>query len=659
MKIALVNMIYSSDNTFELHKTPLGLLTLSTIFKQLGFDVQIIDLNAIHSDTAALESNFYESAVATISEFQPDCIGMTSMSNNFVNTIILAEELKIAFPECMIFMGGPQASFVATETLERFPFIDFICRGESEKILPQLADFFYNKIPLDNIPNITYRKGNKVIENPMLNSCVSGDEMIEIDYSDYLKKYKHLFANTSNSFSIEGGRGCPYSCVYCSTNIYWNKKFRFKSIDRIIDEMINLNRLYNLDRFNMTHDLFTFNNETLKRFCHRVKELGFKWTCSSRIDVLDDETIELMSESGCDLIFFGIETGDQKMQKLINKNLNLLQVDKIITKCKTENIGINLSFIMGFPTETIDNINTTLSMVLKYKVYGIKRILLNILTPEHGSSLMNEYTELFFEDGLCINHHDKLTVDADKELRLIKENINLFNHFYYYETENFNAYFLQSLKAAFTTIMHYFKHTLYLLTKDGTESIIEILSNVMNWNSSGHLGEKELSEAIDKKNVLTNFISYIADRNLTDFNLSLFEYEKDLVTQIYIAESQNDLHIGDNVIELQNRVHIGKYKHNIAKFLYCIKKNLTAYVCEEDFYIAMKPNINNELNPMSLVLLNEELGELLLNDKQLKISEIETLLEKNSDTFKKDLQTLIKNNFIDGNIEELQSLLIG
>ena len=125
-----------------------------------------------------------------------------------------------------------------------------------------------------------------------------------------------------DQIDIEGGRGCPFSCVFCSTKTFWKSNFRLKENMILIREIGELKNKYDIRRFNIVHDLFTANKSKIIEFCDLVIEnqLDIVWGCSARIDTIDEDIAMRLKWSGCDQIYFGIETGSMRMQKLINKN---------------------------------------------------------------------------------------------------------------------------------------------------------------------------------------------------------------------------------------------------------------------------------------------------------------------------------------------------
>src|SRR5206468_4095871 len=105
---------------------------------------------------------------------------------------------------------------------------------------------------------------------------------------------------------IEAGRGCPFSCEFCSTAGFFQRSFRLKSAERLVRELDILNARYGCSDFKLDHDMFTVNRRKVLEFCEAVKGRGYRWRASARVDCVDAALLERMAEAGCDNLYFGI-----------------------------------------------------------------------------------------------------------------------------------------------------------------------------------------------------------------------------------------------------------------------------------------------------------------------------------------------------------------
>lgn len=275
--------------------------------------------------------------------------------------IKLAEQLKNRSEVTVVF-GGPQADIVAQETLKAFPCVDYICQGEGETTIVPFFTSLLRGVPDLSVVGLVYRNGGCVIQNPRPMLLQDLDTLPEIDYSIIGMSGSH--ADTQR-FPIDVGRGCPFGCSYCSTNTFWGRKFRLKSPERICKEVENLYKLYGISDFSFAHDMFTFDRKRVYEVCRLLKNLDFSvnWSCSARVDCIDNELIDCMVDAGMNSIYIGVETGSKRMQKLIHKNLNLDLLLPRLRYLQSKGIHTTVSFIFGFPEETREDLSQTLSLI--------------------------------------------------------------------------------------------------------------------------------------------------------------------------------------------------------------------------------------------------------------------------------------------------------
>lgn len=366
--VNMCNYTFSEDSV-----VPIGQLSLATLINRKISEAtaSVIDLNYVYSSNKLQRSNDLQTMITESAQFikgciEPKLISLYTMCNTYHYAIMLAYELKRLCPTSTVCLAGLQASIVARETLESYPSIDFIAIGEGELTIESIIQGVKTD-DYSSCKGIAYRKNDTVIVIPNDELLQNLDDLPFIDY-DFLNFAPH------DIISIEVGRGCPYSCIFCSTNDFWKRKYRIKSPARIFSEISFLYYKYGIKKFGFEHDLFLINKRAVLDLCELIvaSKLNIKWGCSSRLDCIDEELISKMAEAGCYSIFFGIETGSLRMQKAINKNLNLSLLMPIVSKLKRYNIAPTFSFIYGFPDETIADIEETLKLM--YCLYEQYRV---------------------------------------------------------------------------------------------------------------------------------------------------------------------------------------------------------------------------------------------------------------------------------------------
>jgi radical SAM superfamily enzyme YgiQ (UPF0313 family) len=409
----------------------LGILTLAASLEQSGILPELFNCDEAYCEF--LESgeindvaNFAGWAAERLAEVPADIFGFGTICSSYPLTIRMAEALKQRVPRGKIVLGGPQASVVDRQTLAAFPFVDMILRGEADRTLAMLLAELDGAGRLSSVPGLTYRSpfGVQRSEEPPL---------IEDLDSLPLPAY-HLTRDLEDSTyaSLELGRGCPFACTFCSTNDFFRRRFRVKSPRRMRADMRTIAGSYGIRSFNLVHDMFTVDRRRVVAFCREMIDSGenFAWTCSARTDSVDDELLTLMARARCDGIFFGVETGSSRMQKLIDKCLDLDKAKTVIQTTGRLKIPTAVSLITGFPEETEDDLRGTVGMFMYSMQQPCSTPQLNVLAPLAGTPLHLKYRDRMVLEDLCsdMSHSGRLQNEADREL--IRQYPDIFPNFY-------------------------------------------------------------------------------------------------------------------------------------------------------------------------------------------------------------------------------------
>jgi len=431
---------YSDINPKAQPYMPLGLLALAAYLKSYNITVNIADLNiAFNNGQWKNDVNFYQHAAKYLESFNSKLIGFQTANDAYHHTINIAKQLKIRNPDTFIILGGCQATVTDIDTINSFPFIDAIVRGEGELALLNLVNAFRLGKNLHKTKGITYRNAGKAVKN------VSEELIANLD--DLPTPLYNLYPISKNDFvCLEIGRGCPFECTFCSTAPFWKRKTRYKSVQRVINEIKYLIANYKTHNFSLVHDLFTANKSWVYEFCKKIIEnkLEIKWTCCSRTDTVTNDLLKIMSEAGCVEIFYGIETASTKIQKIINKNLNLENTQQIIKKTFEYAITPVTAFITGFPFDTFDTLQATLEEFFQYKRQKVPLAYLFLATPERGSSLYKENCKNleFCEHFLDFPLPQKI---LESNLELIKANPEIFCGFFLFKNNNIESKILYGI----------------------------------------------------------------------------------------------------------------------------------------------------------------------------------------------------------------------
>lgn len=379
------------------HVHPLGAGVLATILKMAGCEAKLLDI--------PVEKMTHEDVVKYISKFQPRFIAVSCWSPTAVAAIALMKDVKEAHKDIPIVCGGPHATAFPETTLKRYQCIDVVAFGEGEGTILELAEHFHGgKTALKDILGIGFRESGDLVFNPPRPRISNLDDLPFVDRSffkpgGYLplpQRYKRLpVANLVTS------RGCPYSCTFCFEAGRFGLKFRAQSVERVIDEIKYLQREYGVREINFWDDIFLVNKKWIYALCDALEreKIDIVWTCESRVDHVTPELLQRIAKVGCHSIFYGFETGSNKLLADMKKGTTVEQNRQAAIWTDEAGIGIRASFILGLPGETpelgLETVNFALSLP------GLDNLHFCFATPHPGTDLFEEV-----KDQLNINEED-------------------------------------------------------------------------------------------------------------------------------------------------------------------------------------------------------------------------------------------------------------
>lgn len=406
----------------------LGTLILAKKASLEGFNVRIARCWNVDDNPKTDYESFSANFVDYLLNQSPAIVSFYCRCEEYHICIDISRKIKAKSPSIYISFGGPQAELVAKETLQRFNFVDFVCCSEGENtIIPFLNFLLRNDGSLfpESVDGLTYRNANGVICQNKFPDFLPDNYKRPYYYYDQIPS--NVISNAKR-MQIDVGRGCPFSCTYCSTKTFWKRKFRLRNLQDIVDEIQYVNNHFDINTFDFMHDLFTANKRRVLEFCEEIskRKLNVKWGCDSRIDTIDYELIDKMQEQGMYQIFFGIETGSERMQQFINKRLNIQRCDEIVKYCISKGLKVTTSFIYGFPEETEEDIDATIKMAVKFQNYGCT-VLTNLCHIMNGTELYVKY-----KDNLVVSKDTAYNrcIPAFRELySMISNNKEMFANF--------------------------------------------------------------------------------------------------------------------------------------------------------------------------------------------------------------------------------------
>jgi radical SAM superfamily enzyme YgiQ (UPF0313 family) len=458
-----------------------GILSLAGALDQIGIRPQIFNIDSayyqyLESNSGGLEA-FPNWVAARIVSSGAEVFGFSTICSSYPVTVRIAECVKRLVPKSTVLFGGPQASVVDRETLNAFPFVDMVLRGEADLTLPLLLEELGGRNGLSTVPGLTYRSPfgvQRTTDAPII------DDLDCLPLPAY-----HLTGELEGEApyaSLELGRGCPFACTFCSTNDFFRRKFRVKSPERMLADMRAIASRYGIRAFDLVHDMFTVDRKRVAAFCdHMIASVEhFTWTCSARTDCVDDELLGLMARAGCEAIFFGVETGSKRMQRIIDKDLDPEQARRAVAMAERHGISTTVSLITGFPEENVDDLRDTVAIFMDSLRHPHSNPQLNLLAPLAGTPIHAKYKDQMMLDHLCseMSHQGYVQNEADREL--IRSFPEIFPNFYVLRTPGLDPGFLLELREFLSMATRRLRWLLAAVDQDGSE-ILHVLVSWHHW----------------------------------------------------------------------------------------------------------------------------------------------------------------------------------
>ena len=455
---------------------PLGLLNLATILRaRRSRDVSITALRPSPPDLVGSTEAVNRLAGEVLAR-DPDWVGISTRCDTYASSLRTAQELKRHRPGLPIVLGGPQATATAQATLDAFGFVDVVARGEAEGIIEQIDDALGGASSVAGIPSLVYRDRGTVRSNPSLTTPVVMDSLPYPDYAlvPWLERVP--------SIPIDAGRGCPFHCTYCSTNLFFANRYRLRSTEGLLALIQWTVSRTGRRRLQFTHDNLTARPRQFDEFCTALRDarLDIEWTCSARLDCLNPDRLDLMRQAGCVGIFIGLETGSATMQAEIGKNLNLRGVEQRLRDVAARVPEFTTSFIMGFPTETAADLSATADLMADVREisHGQENVQLHMLSPTPGTAIFLRWAgnlrlpaayetmaqEAALEDFVAVDGTDEAT------LSWVRAHPDLFGNYYYIEGQCLSRTFQITVYTTLVILQRSYPNTARLMRSgDGDE----------------------------------------------------------------------------------------------------------------------------------------------------------------------------------------------
>lgn len=371
---------------------PVGLAYIAKVLEDDGNKIEVIDVYA--------EQIYYKDLFEKLKNKKFDVIGISALVTHYKYLKWITKKIKKINPECRIVVGNGIASACDKTILENINEVDVCVRGEGEETMRELIHKNFHD--LENIKGITFRQNNKITKNQNRDLIQNIDalgmppfHLFKMELYLKAKFYETGMINLREqmedknikTFSMITARGCPYNCNFCGKII---PSCRLRSIEKIVEEIKHLQKNYNVQGIHFMDELFFVNKERTKQICQELKKLNILWDCQGRVNLVNEELMHIMKNSGCLAIGFGVESGDAQILKNMNKQTTPEQIKEAILGARRAGLAVKNQLIFGYPGENKKTIENTVKLM---KEIGDPGRRFSYIVPIPGTKLYQEGVE--------------------------------------------------------------------------------------------------------------------------------------------------------------------------------------------------------------------------------------------------------------------------
>ncbi len=399
LKITLVNPPYPPNAHSHPPFIPLGLAYLGAVAENAGHQVTVIDCQG--------ERLTYDGFRQRITGVPSDVVGVTSTTLLYNSAKTILEIAKEVHPNAVSMIGGSHVSFWDENTLNESKSIDVIVRREGETTFLELLKCIEAKKSFSGVLGTTYRGSDgKIVRNEDRPFLMDLDSLPSPAYHLLPLDSYHRMGKTI--FPIVTSRGCVQWCDFCSTVRMFGRGYRTRSSKKVVDDMEALHNKYGESQFTFYDDAFTINRQHTLDMCADIKarKLNVEWDCETRVDAVDKELLEKMRDAGCITVWFGVESGSEKMLAKMHKKINREQVKNAFKMAQKTGMMTIASAVIGFPGETEETAWETINFINSLNPDDIGCY---IATPYPGTPMYEEVVKNGWLRVTDFNKYDTAT----------------------------------------------------------------------------------------------------------------------------------------------------------------------------------------------------------------------------------------------------------
>jgi radical SAM superfamily enzyme YgiQ (UPF0313 family) len=368
---------------------PLGILAVATPLLRAGYSVTLID--------STITPNFKKRVLEEVRDAL--CLGISLVTGPMIReTVEIARAAKAWRPDVPVILGGWHPSLLPKQTLES-PFIDYVVRGQGEDTLLELVQHLESRAPVDLIPGIGFKRGGKLhfsTERPLKPIADLPPKAYHLaDFDAYERSCGRRWAMYISSLA------CPFNCSYCTNAGVYGRKWNALSPEQFVEETVDLTNRYNLEMLWVVDDNFLVDLDRARHIAEGLvrANANFNWSIQATTNLtarLSLEDLKLLRRSGLHQICQGVDSGSEKILKLMNKTFqDFDSIYESASRCLQAEIRPSFNIIFAYPGEGKTERRQTIDFMMDVcRRFPGSEFWTNIFTPYPGSPIMEHVQEL-------------------------------------------------------------------------------------------------------------------------------------------------------------------------------------------------------------------------------------------------------------------------
>ena len=371
IKVLLIKPFQSTEVAVDC--PPMGLLCLAASLREAFGDMvetKVVDMKLYHQMPSDIEKE--------LSEFDADVVGTSTLNCEANASKKIAELVKKVKPSVLTVIGGPYAHKRAVEILSSSQF-DWVVGGPGDRVFPQALKRFFNNDELGtDILGLSYKEADGYIHESTSQDLIEDLDSLPmpdwsyIDFDTYSSRSTMMGMQKGKRYALLfTSRGCPYLCNYCHD--IFSKNFKFQSAERILEEIEMLYENHGVNEFQIIDDIFNLHKPRLKKVMHEVHrrwpgKIHFCFPNGVRADIMDEDVLDDLKLGGTYSLAIAVETATPRLQTLVEKHLDIDKTHWVIEQCDKRGMSTTGFFMVGFPTETVEELKATVNFALTSKL---------------------------------------------------------------------------------------------------------------------------------------------------------------------------------------------------------------------------------------------------------------------------------------------------